>query len=187
LGEGEAAFLSLVMQAANSEPIDDMSVEPAASLPDQLLESFIVRFRLSHVDMCGWLSSVAPCSLGHVLLYRAHAMKDSSSSSSDDGLSNGGKKRKYTEENEIDALHDVKDEKEHGLEVLRKGRSDALDGLSSLSREGSWSDNDDGGLVTEFKKVFTAEGDSDRTMTDANPAPKRRYPSPPSHSVVRCS
>jgi hypothetical protein len=110
-------------------------------------------------------------------------MKDSSSSSSDDGLSNGGKKRKYTEENEIDALHDDKDEKENGLEVLRKGRSDALDGLSSLSREGSWSDNDDGGLVTEFKQVFTAEGDSDRTMTDANPAPKRRYPSPPSHSV----
>ncbi|ELR21869.1 uncharacterized protein ACA1_343730, partial [Acanthamoeba castellanii str. Neff] len=43
LGEGEAAFLSLVMQAANSEPIDDMSTEPTASLPDQLLESFIVR------------------------------------------------------------------------------------------------------------------------------------------------
>jgi hypothetical protein len=44
LGEGEAAFLSLVMQAANSEPIDDMSTEPTASLPDQLLESFIVRY-----------------------------------------------------------------------------------------------------------------------------------------------
>jgi hypothetical protein len=49
LGEGEAAFLSLVMQAANSEPIDDMSTEPTASLPDQLLESFIVRYGAPHI------------------------------------------------------------------------------------------------------------------------------------------
>ena len=51
LGEGEAAFLSLVMQAANSEPIDDMSTEPTASLPDQLLESFIVRYGALHSNL----------------------------------------------------------------------------------------------------------------------------------------
>lgn len=50
LAEGEAAFLSLVMQAASSEPIDELSQDNSesshqisASLPDQLLESFIVR------------------------------------------------------------------------------------------------------------------------------------------------
>lgn len=156
LGEGEAAFLSLVMQAANSEPIDDMSTEPTASLPDQLLESFIVR---------------------------AHAMKDSSSSS-DDGLGGVGKKRKFDEEGDLNELHDDKtaNMKEYsGLKMLRKTRSDALEGLSSLSREGSWSDDGDGdgGDSVSVQGSNYAAEEGDRAMTDANPSALKRRPGRP--------
>lgn len=118
-------------------------------------------------------------------------MKDSSSSSSDDGLGGVGKKRKFDDEGDLNELHDDKTAsgKEYsGLKMLRKTRSDALEGLSSLSREGSWSDDGDGGDSVQSSNYAAEEGD--RAMTDANiSVSKRRYP-PDSvartHTFVRC-
>jgi hypothetical protein len=79
-----------------------------------------------------------------------------------------------------------------GLKMLRKTRSDALEGLSSLSREGSWSDDGDGdgGDSASVQGSNYAAEEGDRAMTDANPsALKRRYP-PDSvtrtHTFGRC-
>ena len=107
-------------------------------------------------------------------------MKDSSSSSSDDGLGGVGKKRKFDDEGDRNELHDDKTAsgKEYsGLKMLRKTRSDALEGLNSLSREGSWSDDGDGDGGDSVQSSNYAAEEGDRAMTDASiSASKRRYP-----------
>lgn len=175
--------MSLVMQAASSEPIDEMVQEEttnqlSASLPDQLLESFIARFVMSQVAL--------EYNFSLTCVSRAHAMTETQ----DEALT--GRKRKSADEDDhgdgddLDILQDYlkkkKDKrKDYGLDNLRRVREVSSTKNGSVRHEPSRNDDDILTPSSVSKEQPVARSYSSDQVMAVTPSTKRRYAEKSTH------